>query len=42
MRELFYALSQQTMYYRFMSNQRIVSRRQIQTSFISTIATTWR
>jgi GNAT superfamily N-acetyltransferase len=30
MRELFYALSQQTMYYRFMSNQRIVSRRQIQ------------
>jgi len=30
MRDLFYALSQQTMYYRFMSNQRIVPRRQIQ------------
>jgi len=30
MRELFYALSRQTMYYRFMSHQRIVSRRQIQ------------
>jgi len=30
MRDLFYALSQQTIYYRFMSNQRIVSRRQIQ------------
>jgi acyl-CoA hydrolase/GNAT superfamily N-acetyltransferase len=30
MRELFYALSQQTMYYRFMSSQKIVSRQQIQ------------
>ncbi len=30
MRELFYALSQQTIYYRFMSNIRIVPRRQIQ------------
>jgi len=29
MRELFYALSQQTMYYRFMSSQRIVSWQQI-------------
>lgn len=29
MRELFYALSQQTMYYRFMSSQKIVSRQQI-------------
>jgi RimJ/RimL family protein N-acetyltransferase len=30
MRELFYALSQQTMYYRFMSHQKMVSRQQIQ------------
>ncbi len=30
MRELFYALSQQTIYYRFMSNFRVVPRRQIQ------------
>ncbi|MCS7336749.1 MAG: GNAT family N-acetyltransferase [Verrucomicrobiae bacterium] len=30
MRELFYALSQQTIYYRFMSNIRVVPRRQIQ------------
>jgi len=30
MRELFYALSQQTIYYRFMSNLRVIPRRQIQ------------
>jgi acyl-CoA hydrolase/GNAT superfamily N-acetyltransferase len=30
MRDLFYQLSQQTMYYRFMSRQRVVPRRQIQ------------
>lgn len=30
MRDLFYHLSQQTMYYRFMSNQKIVPRHQIQ------------
>lgn len=30
MRELFYALSQQTIYYRFMSHQRVVPRKQIQ------------